>query len=181
MAGMKRYGIDRCQESKGVMKMVDVKKQPFYLSSEQAAWVEDRLNSLSTEQKVGQLFCVMGGDYAQDQLKAMVSDGRVGGILFRPAPAEEIRAWYQELDAAAPVPLLKAANLEEGGAGAISDGTLFGWPMLAAAADDAGAPGRQAYRGTPGRSRYPNPCHESKSMCKTAIYRSHKGNIRRLE
>ncbi len=137
MAGMKRYGIDRCQESKGVMKMVDVKKQPFYLSSEQAAWVEDRLNSLSTEQKVGQLFCVMGGDYAQDQLKAMVSDGRVGGILFRPAPAEEIRAWYQELDAAAPVPLLKAANLDEGGAGAISDGTLFGWPMLAAAADDA--------------------------------------------
>lgn len=116
--------------------MVNLKKQPFYLSSEQIQWVEDTLARLSTEQKAGQLFCVMGGDYPLEQLKSMVSEGRVGGILYRPAPAEEIRAKYRELDAAAPVPLLKAANLEEGGAGAISDGTLFGWPMLAAAADD---------------------------------------------
>lgn len=116
--------------------MVNLKKQPFYLSSEQIQWVEDTLARLSTEQKAGQLFCVMGGDYPLEQLKSMVSEGRVGAILYRPAPAEEIRAKYRELDAAATVPLLKAANLEEGGAGAISDGTLFGWPMLAAAADD---------------------------------------------
>ena len=117
--------------------MVDLKKQPFYLSSEQIEWVEKQLKGLSAEQKIGQLFCVMGGDYTPGQLKTMVSDGRVGGILFRPAPAEEIKAWYRELDKAAQIPLLKAANLEEGGAGAISDGTLFGWPMLIAAADDA--------------------------------------------
>lgn len=117
--------------------MVDLKRQPFYLSSEQTAWVEDQMKNLSTEQKVGQLFCVMGGDYALEDLKAMVGAGRIGAVLFRPAPAEKIRAWYRELDAAAPIPLLKAANLEEGGAGAISDGTLFGWPMMAAAANDA--------------------------------------------
>ena len=116
--------------------MVDLKKQPFYLSTEQIKWVEDTMEMLSTEQKAGQLFCVMGGDYPLEQLKEMVRESRVGGILYRPAPAEEIRAKYAELDAAAPIPLLKAANLEEGGAGAISDGTLFGWPMLAAAADD---------------------------------------------
>ena len=116
--------------------MVDLKKQPFYLSTEQIKWVENTLAMLSTEQKAGQLFCVMGGDYPMEQLKEMVKESRVGGILYRPAPAEEIREKYAQLDAAAPVPLLKAANLEEGGAGAISDGTLFGWPMLAAAADD---------------------------------------------
>ena len=116
--------------------MVDLKKQPFYLSAEQIKWVEDTLEMLSTEQKAGQLFCVMGGDYPLWQLKEMVRESRVGGILYRPAPAEEIRANYAQLDEAAPVPLLKAANLEEGGAGAVSDGTLFGWPMLAAAADD---------------------------------------------
>lgn len=116
--------------------MVDLRKQPFYLSSAQIKWVEDTLAMLSTEQKAGQLFCVMGGDYPFEQLKEMVSESRVGGILYRPAPAEEIRTQYAQLDAIAPVPLLKAANLEEGGAGAISDGTLFGWPMLAAAADD---------------------------------------------
>lgn len=116
--------------------MVDLRKQPFYLSGEQIQWVENTLARLSTEQKAGQLFCVMGGDYPPEQLKAMVSEGRVGGILFRPAPADEIRARYKELDEAAEIPLLKAANLEEGGAGAISDGTLFGWPMLVSAADD---------------------------------------------
>lgn len=116
--------------------MVDLKKQPFYLSTQQINWVEDTLKKLSMEQKAGQLFCVMGGDYPLEQLKEMVRQSRVGGILYRPAPAEEIRAQYEELDAVASVPLLKAANLEEGGAGAISDGTLFGWPMLIAAADD---------------------------------------------
>lgn len=116
--------------------MIDITKQPFYLSKEQVAWVHDTLEKLTAEQKVGQLFCVMGGDYDRETLKKMVQESRVGGILFRPAPAEEIKERYEELDEAAPVPLLKAANLEEGGAGAISDGTLFGWPILASAADD---------------------------------------------
>ncbi len=62
--------------------------------------------------------------------------GRIGGILFRPEPAQRIRTRYEPLDEFARIPLLKAANLEEGGTGGISDGTLFGWPMLAAAMDD---------------------------------------------
>lgn len=43
---------------------------------------------------------------------------------------------FQALDAVSKVPLLKAANLEEGGSGGMSDGTLFGWPMLCAASGD---------------------------------------------
>ncbi|MCM1124490.1 MAG: glycosyl hydrolase family 3, partial [Eubacterium sp.] len=116
--------------------MIDLRKRPFYLSTKQIQWVEDTLAMLSIEQKAGQLFCVMGGDYSPEQLEEMVKAGRVGSVLFRPEPAAEIRRKYAQLDAVTPVPLLKAANLEEGGAGAISDGTLFGWPMLAAAADD---------------------------------------------
>lgn len=92
---------------------------------------------LSLQEKAGQLFCVMGGDYAPDVLKEMVVSGKVGGILFRPVvTGEEIQAAYAPLDRAAKVPLLKAANLEEGGSGGMCDGTLFGWPMLIAAADE---------------------------------------------
>lgn len=116
--------------------MIDLKKRPFYLSAKQVRWVEDTLAKLDTEQKAGQLFCVMGGDYPLEKLKEMVGESRVGGVLYRPAPVEEIRMKYAQLDEAAHIPLLKAANLEEGGAGAISDGTLFGWPMFVAAADD---------------------------------------------
>ncbi|MGN1148215.1 MAG: glycoside hydrolase family 3 protein [Lachnospiraceae bacterium] len=116
--------------------MLDLKIRPFYLNEEQEKWVYDTLHKLTTEEKAGQLFCVMGGDYTPEVLKELVAKSRVGGILFRPAPAEEIRANYKSLDEVAAIPLLKAANLEEGGSGGFSEGTLFGWPMTVAATDD---------------------------------------------
>ena len=99
--------------------------------------MESTRASLSLEEKAGQCFCIMGGDYVPDVLKEMVASGKVGGILFRPVvTGEQIKADYAPLDEVAKVPLLKAANLEEGGSGGMSDGTLFGWPMLTAATND---------------------------------------------
>lgn len=118
--------------------MLDLKQRPFYLDENQEEWVRKTREELTLEEKVGQLFCVMGGDYQIEELAGMVREGKVGGVLYRPDTTEEIQKRYQILDKAARVPLLKAANLEEGGAGAISDGTLFGWPMMVSAADDDG-------------------------------------------
>lgn len=118
------------------MGMPDLAKNPFYLNDQQVKWVMEMKRKMTLEQKVGQLFCVMGGDYEPDELADMVREGKIGGVLFRPDAAEHIQKQYEILDEAAKVPLLKAANLEEGGAGAISDGTLFGWPMMVSAADD---------------------------------------------
>lgn len=117
--------------------MIDVRKIPFLLNETEAAWVESTRDSLSREEKAGQLFCVMGGDYAPNVLKEMVAAGKIGGILFRPVKTgEEIKADYAPLDTVAKIPLLKAANLEEGGSGGMRDGTLFGWPMLTAATNE---------------------------------------------
>lgn len=116
--------------------MVDLKSRPFYLNEAQRAWVLDALRSLSTEEKVGQIFCVMGQDFAPETLRQMAAGGKIGGVLFRPEPADSIRKRFAPLDEAVRIPLLKAANLEEGGTGGISDGTLFGWPMLTAATND---------------------------------------------
>ncbi|MCD8324410.1 MAG: glycosyl hydrolase family 3 [Clostridiales bacterium] len=114
---------------------MNLTEKPFYLTEEQVCWVKETLASLDTKQKAGQLFCVMGQDYSAQELNSLVQDYCIGGILFRPAPAKDIRAWYEPLDAAAEIPLLKAANLEEGGSGGLSDGTFFGWPMTVAATD----------------------------------------------
>ena len=116
--------------------MVNVQARPFYLNDEQAAWVKDTLRSMTVEEKVGQVFVAMGQDYDAETLKQIVADGKIGGILFRPESADSIRNRYAPLDETARIPLLKAANLEEGGTGGITDGTLFGWPMLTAATDD---------------------------------------------
>ena len=116
--------------------MIDLKAKPFYLNDEQCGWVETTLSTLSAEQKIGQLFCLMGGDYSEEELLRLVTEFCVGGVLFRPAPRAEITRRYAALDAAASLPLLKCANLEEGGSGILSDGTFFGWPMTVAAAND---------------------------------------------
>ncbi len=116
---------------------MDLKARPFYLNNSQIEWVNSTLANMSAEEKAGQLFCVMGGDYSPETLRNMVADGKVGGVLFRPVKTcEGIKADFRPLDAAAKIPLLKAANLEEGGSGGMSDGTLFGWPMLSAASND---------------------------------------------
>ncbi len=116
---------------------MNLKERPFYLTDDQIAWVNSTLAAMSDGEKAGQLFCVMGGDYSPETLRSMVAAGKVGGVLFRPVKdCEGINADFAPLDEVAKIPLLKAANLEEGGAGAMSDGTYFGWPMLSAASND---------------------------------------------
>lgn len=106
--------------------MVDLGAAPFYLSGEQQEWVKGRLESFSTEQKVGQLFCLMAGDYSDEEQDQLAGKYNVGGFLFRPIHSkEELREKYRRLDAVAATPLLKAANLEEGGAGGYDGGTRF--------------------------------------------------------
>ena len=58
--------------------MVDLKSNPFFLSEEQISWVYEQKNSLSLEQKVGQLFLVMGGNYSINKLCEMVKNQGVG-------------------------------------------------------------------------------------------------------
>ena len=113
-----------------------LKQKPFYLNDEQIAWVSNTQAGLSVKQKAGQLFCVLGDAEAPEGLADLVENWGVGGVLFRPAPKDEVREKYASLDGLAQVPLLKAANLEEGGAGVLSDGTYFGSQLQVAAADD---------------------------------------------
>lgn len=118
--------------------MRDLTKAPFHLNNEQAAWVESTLGAMTPEEKAGQVFCVMGGDYSSEKLLGLASGGKIGGVLYRPVrTGKEIKADLEALDRVSRIPLLKAANLEEGGSGGASDGTCFGWPMLTAATDDA--------------------------------------------
>ncbi len=115
--------------------MIDLKGNPFHLSDEQEKWVYEKLSSLTTKQKAGQLFCVLGTIYDDDELKKLVDDYCIGGVLFRPEPTESIKERYALIDNGT-IPLLKAANLEEGGTGGVSDGTWFGSQMQVAATDD---------------------------------------------
>ena len=74
-----------------------LKQNPFYLSDEQVMWVSDTLAGLSDQQKVGQLFCVLGDANTPEGLADLVENWGVGGVLFRPGPKEVIGDKYASL------------------------------------------------------------------------------------
>ena len=91
---------------------------------------------MSVREKAGQLFCLLGDTYDSRRLESLVRDG-IGGVLFRPVRTKkEICADFERLDSISSVPLLHAANLEEGGAGIASDGTCFASQLQIAASCD---------------------------------------------
>lgn len=115
---------------------MNLQGKPFYLSKVQEEWVHRTLAGMTAEEKIGQLFVVLGPAYGDEELKQLIKQRHIGGVLYRPMPAAALKAIWKQLDANANIPLLKAANLEEGGYGANSEGTYFGSQMQVAAAND---------------------------------------------
>ena len=115
---------------------MNLQGKPFYLSKVQEEWVHRTLAGMTAEEKIGQLFVVLGPAYRDEELKQLIKQRHIGGVLYRPMPAAALKEIWKQLDANANIPLLKAANLEEGGYGANSEGTYFGSQMQVAAAND---------------------------------------------
>ncbi len=116
--------------------MIRYKENPFYLTDEQVQWVESTYDSMSLEEKIGQLFCPIVFTKDEKELKELVETKHIGGMLYREGPGEELRQAHQILQDASRIPLLTASNLEYGGNGSAIEGTYYGREMLAAATGD---------------------------------------------
>jgi len=115
---------------------MELQSKPFYLKENQIAYIENVLQEMTTRQKAGQLFCVLGDLYTAEKLNDLVHTYQIGGVLLRPDSKKVISERFYELNELADIPLLRAANMEEGGAGAVSDGTQLANNMQIAAAGD---------------------------------------------
>ncbi|WP_029320276.1 glycoside hydrolase family 3 protein [Butyrivibrio sp. AE3004] len=113
--------------------MFDYKEKPFNLSDEKIGWVESTYEKMTLEEKIGQLFCPVVFDKDEKTLKAFLEKYKVGGILYREGPGEEIRKAQSFLQKESKIPLLTAANLEYGGNGSAVEGTYYGREMLVGA------------------------------------------------
>ncbi len=87
---------------------VDLRAKPYYLDDEGVQWVEDTIASMTTEEKIGQLFF------------------NIGGIRYNPATAAEVHEQNRILQENSKIPLIIACNTENGGNGACVDGTYIG-------------------------------------------------------
>lgn len=116
--------------------MIDLKANPFYLNDEQIKWVNDTLDSMTLEEKAGQVFCPMGFAGDEESLRHPVCELGVGAMMYRPGSKADIQETHRKIQSMAKIPLLLAANTEAGGNGLAFEGTTFGQPMAVAATGD---------------------------------------------
>ena len=116
--------------------MIDLRANPFFLDEEAIDWVCRTRDSMTVEEKAGQLFCVLFKKAEAEEFDYVYSILSPGGCMYRVIPTERAVAASNALQNRSRVPLLIAANLEKGGNGIVEEGTLVGAPMEIAATDD---------------------------------------------
>ena len=106
--------------------MVDMKANPYFLSDEDIAWVEETIAGMSDEEKVGQLFFQLTSSQDEGYLKELMEKYHLGGCRYNGMPGAKVQEQNRVLQKYAKVPLIIACNTEAGGDGACSDGTNIG-------------------------------------------------------
>ena len=116
--------------------MINLMKQPFFLSEKDIEWVENTKKHMTLEEKIGQLFVPIGYSGEAEYLDQVMLAHHIGGIMYRCGKAEEMQQTHRYLQENSKIPLLIGANLEDGGCGIAVDGTQYGKQMQVAATGD---------------------------------------------
>lgn len=119
------------------MKKVDLKAKPFYLSDEEINWVEETINNMTIEEKIGQLFVIM--DKASDGGKTtaeLIKKYKPGAARYMGGKAPDVYEQIKKYQEASKIPMLVACNCESGGDGAAGGGTYIATQAAAGAVVD---------------------------------------------
>lgn len=116
--------------------MVNIREKPFCLGESQCRWVEETLSAMTLREKVAQLFFTASAVDTPESLLQQYERIPFGGIMFRGDRGERIREQVTFIQKNARIPLLIAANLENGGNGIVSEGTNFASELEVAATGD---------------------------------------------
>lgn len=117
--------------------MMNYAKKPFNLTQNDIKWVEDKYNEMSLDEKIGQLFCLVGYGYDEKYLSHLVNDRMIGALMCRPMAKDELINTITYLQQNSRLPLLISANIESGGCGIVEGGTKLQSPLGIAATNDA--------------------------------------------
>ena len=115
--------------------MVDLKARPYYLSDEDVKWVNDTIDSMTDEEKVGQLFFQLTAGVDEEYLKNLMEKYHLGGCRYNNMPSAAVQMQNKTLQKYSKVPLFIACNTEMGGNGCCADGTYIGSGIKIGATD----------------------------------------------
>src|SRR5690606_21350499 len=113
---------------------------PFYVDSLQVKWVEEKYNSMTLEEKVGQLFVVAAysnRDAAHEaEIENLVKNEAIGGLIFMQDLAVKQAELTNRYNKVAKIPLLIGMDAEWGLAMRLKEVKRFPWAMTVGAVDD---------------------------------------------
>ena len=107
--------------------MVNLKAKPFYLSDEQVHWVENSIAGMTLEEKLGQLFVILQAQpgFGEKQVEALLDKSHMGGLRWQNGGnKQQIYNQLTTFQKHTKIPLLIAANCDDGGNGAAPEGTF---------------------------------------------------------
>ncbi|BCJ96305.1 glycosyl hydrolase [Anaerocolumna cellulosilytica] len=122
-----------------------LKKNPFNLKDKQVEWVKRTLETMTVEEKIGQLFHLIMYSSNEEYLQELVHKYKIGGIMGRQMTLEECCKAVTYLQKESQVPMLISANFEAGGDGMIAEGTNVGPNMQIGATGNPEFAGKQGY------------------------------------
>ncbi|GAA3342098.1 glycoside hydrolase family 3 N-terminal domain-containing protein [Curtobacterium pusillum] len=117
--------------------MVDLTSSPFDLNEADVAWVRSTIDSMTLDEKIGQLFINLNTSFEPSYLDGVVDRFHVGGMRYMGADAATVQEHIRYAQGRSRIPLLIASNPEMGGAGSADDGTLVSTHLQAGSNPDA--------------------------------------------
>lgn len=106
--------------------MVNLKEKPFYLNDEQVKWVEDTIAGMTLEEKFGQLFVLLKAIPCVDEekIKAGLTQSHQGGLRWQGGDMDTVYLQNTTYQKHSKLPLLVAANCDDGGSGVVPNRTF---------------------------------------------------------
>lgn len=102
-----------------------LKEKPFYLNEEDINWVKETYQSLSLDEKVGQIFLPLCSNPTMENLQTYLDMKVTGVCRMAGAPLNLLRNSAKVLQEKSKVPLFLTGDLEFGSFGKISGGTEY--------------------------------------------------------
>lgn len=106
--------------------MIDLKAKPFYLNDDQLQWVETVISGMDLDEKIGQLFVILKAVPGVDEnrIREMLTESHQGGLRWQGGDMPTVYNQNTTFQRLSKIPLLIAANCDDGGNGCLKEGTF---------------------------------------------------------
>ena len=137
---MKKYFIAIITSLTFSFQLNAQQNSPLYVDSIQLKWVDEQYNSMSLNEKVGQLFIVAAysnrDSIHENQILKLVQDEKIGGLIFMQDLADKQIVLTNRYQAASKIPLMIGIDGEWGVAMRLKGVERFPWNMAVGALEN---------------------------------------------